>query len=105
MSRVCYNTAAGYQENTYQEHNIQDGYKSSYYDVLDHNAVHLVFSLHSWRKDAQLPEQAQVVYVLPGFDDLAIDDAIGDGSRIRHRFAGGRQAPPRPLVRAAIGVA
>lgn len=40
---MCSNTAAEYQENTYQERNTQDGYKSpSNYDVLDHYAVHLV---------------------------------------------------------------
>ncbi len=53
---------------------------------------------------AQLLHHAQVVRVLPGFDYLAINDAIGDGTRKRHRFASGTEALPRPLVGAAIGV-
>ena len=57
-----------------------------------------------WDK-AQLSQHAQLIRVFPDFHNLAINDAVGGGTRKRHRFAGGRHVPPRPLVGAAKGVA
>jgi hypothetical protein len=35
-----------------------------------------VLCLHPWGKDTQLSQHAQVVRVLPGFDDLALNEEL-----------------------------
>lgn len=55
--------------------------------------------------EAQLSQHAQLIRVFSGFHGLAINDAVGGGSRKRHRFAGGSYAPVLPLVRAVKGEA